>query len=109
MALVKICGVKRVEHAMAAASAGAHAIGLNFVPESPRFIGTAERARELIAQTSAPVALRWAGVFANPIVQDVERAVEIAGLSIVQLHGEESAEYVAELRKKLRAAVSIWK
>ncbi len=94
---------------MAAASAGAHAIGLNFVPESPRFVGTAERAGELIAQTAAPSSLRWAGVFANPTVQDLERAVEVAGLSIVQLHGEESASYVADLRKKLRPEVSIWK
>lgn len=108
MVRIKICGVKRIEDATAAARLGTHAIGINFVPESSRFIGGLEQARELVARSSAPAELLWAGVFANPSEADVEKAVGI-GLRIVQLHGEETPEFVKMLREKLPPSVLLWK
>jgi len=104
---IKICGVRRVEDAVAAGHLGAHAIGINFVPESSRFIGDVAHAKELIAKT-ASANLLWAGVFANPTDALVDSAVA-AGIRVVQLHGEETAEFAARLRGRLKPDVQIWK
>ena len=109
MVRVKICGVKRPEDARAAAQAGAHAIGLNFVAESPRCIGYASGARRLIVQSGAHAGMLWAGVFANLSESEIEKIVADAGLQIVQLHGDESPEFAQRLRKRLGPAVHIWK
>ena len=109
MVRVKICGVKRPEDARTAAQAGAHAIGLNFVSESPRCIGYATGARRLIVQSGAHADMLWAGVFANHTESEIEKIVGDAGLQIVQLHGEETAHFAQRLRKRLGPAVHIWK
>jgi phosphoribosylanthranilate isomerase len=102
---IKICGVSRHMDVLAAARAGAHAIGLNFVPESPRYIGGLERAQELRA---AP-GLLWVGVFVHPPLHTVLSLVEALRLDVVQLHGEERPEYVGRLRRRLAANVAVWK
>jgi phosphoribosylanthranilate isomerase len=106
---IKICGIKRVEDARAAVVAGASMIGLNFAPESPRFVGGLQFARELIEQSGVRDEARWAGVFVNPSIEDACEAVRLARLDVVQLHGEEDAAFVAALRQKLPAFVHIWK
>jgi phosphoribosylanthranilate isomerase len=104
---IKICGVKRVEDAKAAVTAGADAIGINFVPESSRYIGTVGRAQDLIVECGAS-ALLWAGVFANPSDTLIDEAVG-AGLRVIQLHGEEPAEFAESLRERLPTDVQLWK
>lgn len=104
---IKICGVKRVEDAHAAARAGAHAIGLNFVPASPRFIGDVKRAQELIA-ACGPTSLLWAGIFANPSDAEIDAAIA-ACIRVIQLHGEETPELAARLRARLDPPIQIWK
>ncbi len=106
---VKICGVKRIEDAQAAGRLGANALGLNFAPESPRYIGGIAAARQLIDAAQAPSTLQWAGVFVNPPLESVCECVERLGLSIVQLHGEETPDDVANVRRKLPAGVALWK
>ncbi len=100
---VKICGLTRSEDARAAAAAGATHGGLVFAPESSRYVDPA-RAAEL---RQAP--LQWVGVFVN---EPAERVVGLARelfLSAVQLHGEESPEYLAELRPLLPEGCEIWR
>ena len=104
---IKICGVKRVEDVLAAQRAGAHAIGINFVPESSRFIGSVAHANELIVNSAAPNLL-WAGVFANPTDSEIDAAIA-AGIRVIQLHGEETPETAARLRGRLKPEVQIWK
>lgn len=88
---VKICGITRPADAVAAEAAGADAIGLMFVAESPRVIGTA-LARE-ISDALGPLLTR-VGVFRDaPIEQVLESAAELR-LGAVQLHGSEPVEYV---------------
>ena len=109
MVKIKVCGVTRVEDAAAAAAAGADAIGLNFAPESPRYIGSAQQARQLISSSEAGPQLQWAGVFVNLAAKDLAAIADQAGLQIVQLHGEEPPEYLTELRKLLRPEIALWK
>ncbi|MGD0088608.1 MAG: phosphoribosylanthranilate isomerase [Planctomycetota bacterium] len=115
MTRIKICGITRAEDACAAARAGAHALGLNFAPESPRFAGGIERARQLVAQAGSaahqcgPGGILWAGVFVNPSVDEVLGAVRALGLQVVQLHGEEPAALAAQLKQRLGAQAAVWK
>jgi len=91
---VKICGVRSLEEAQAAVDAGADALGFNFWPPSARFIEP-HAAREVIAGITPTVCT--VGVFVN---EEASRIVDIAsalGLSAVQLHGDESAEFCERL------------
>ena len=94
MTLVKICGITNLEDALAAVDAGADALGFNFYARSPRYISPAN-AREITDQL--PPAILKVGVFVNEELQSVFRTLTQAGLSAVQLHGDESPEYCSEL------------
>lgn len=95
MTLVKICGITSLEDALAAVEAGADALGFNFYPPSSRYIST-RAAREITDQL--PEGILKVGVFVNEEPQSVARIANEAGLSAVQLHGDESPEYCRELR-----------
>ena len=80
---VKICGTTTAEDARAAVAAGADAVGFVFVPGSRRVV-TPERVR---AMGLGSEAAERVGVFATQDVEEIARAVEVAGLTGVQLHG----------------------
>ncbi len=93
---VKICGVTRVEDAEAAVRAGATAIGLNFVPASPRRVQVSE-ARVLSDTIAAAAAAAGRTVLVVGVVADLSVAamkalVAGAKLGCLQLHGDESPE-----------------
>jgi phosphoribosylanthranilate isomerase len=97
MTRVKICGITSAEDAQAAASAGADAIGFVFA-SSPRRVWP-RRARD-IARSVDPARCVLVGVFVD---ETPERMTEIArevGLRVLQLHGGESPEIVAEMRSR---------
>lgn len=77
--LVKICGITNVEDALAAVEAGADALGLNFWPGSPRYV-TPERARQILSVV--PGGVLKVGVLVE------ETAAPVAGLDVLQWHGE---------------------
>jgi phosphoribosylanthranilate isomerase len=81
---VKICGITVAADARLAATAGADAVGLNFVAGSPRRLEIAA-AREVAA--AVPRGVLKVGVFAGAEAGDVRRTVEAVGLDAVQLHG----------------------
>lgn len=94
MVRVKICGLTNLDDALVAAAAGADALGFNFWPQSSRYIeppGAAEIVK-LLPPLVTPV-----GVFVNARPEIVERAARRAGLTAVQLHGEEDPEDVKAL------------
>jgi phosphoribosylanthranilate isomerase len=92
-AIVKICGVTSCEDALAAADAGADAIGLMFYEPSPRHI-TLKKAAEIIH--ALPPFIIKVGVFVNPPEDLVLRAINECGLNIAQFHGEETPEFCHE-------------
>ena len=91
---VKICGITRPEDALASASAGADAIGLNFYPKSPRAIGL-DRAREIIAVLSAEIVK--GGLFVNAEAAFICETFDALGLDLIQLHGDEPPQLLAAL------------
>ena len=97
MTNVKICGITRLEDATWAAECGAYALGFNFFIESPRYL-TPIAAREICREMHGPVLK--VGVFVNSSVADVLEAAEGAGLDVIQLHGDETPEYVSALRAR---------
>jgi phosphoribosylanthranilate isomerase len=91
---VKICGVTHPDDALAAAIAGADAIGLVLYPKAKRYI-TPDRAREIISVLPpfvTPVAL----FLDEPPQVVLDTAAEL-NIRCVQLHGDESPDEVADL------------
>ena len=89
---VKICGVTEPSGLAAAMAGGADAIGLNFVPGTPRALAEQEAA-ELIAAARAGDAPGngplLVGVFADRPAREVAAIAARLGLDAVQLHGHE--------------------
>ncbi len=94
---VKICGVTRPDILAAAAQAGAHYVGLNFYPLSPRYVSpdiAAELAR------NAPTAVKLVGLFVHPSDEEIENILSRVGLDMIQLHGDELPARVAEIKAR---------
>lgn len=92
---VKICGITNLEDALLCAGYNADAIGFIFYEKSKRYV-TFEKAREIINQL--PPFLMKVGVFVNEEVEIVNESAQKIGLNLVQLHGDESSEYVSEIK-----------
>jgi phosphoribosylanthranilate isomerase len=87
---VKICGITRVEDALAAARSGADAIGLVFWPGSPRIV-TIESARTIAA--ALPPFVSIVGLFVDPEPADVRTTLAAVPLDFLQFHGNEAPEF----------------
>jgi phosphoribosylanthranilate isomerase len=87
---IKICGITRPEDALAAADAGADAIGFVFYPPSPRFISI-ERAIE-IRDALSPF-IQTVALFVNAGRAEIDAVVERVRPSMLQFHGEETPEF----------------
>jgi phosphoribosylanthranilate isomerase len=104
MVQIKICGITNLEDALAAAEAGADALGFVFHPASPRCV-TPAQAQAIIG--SLPASVCTAGVFVNLPAAEVLQIAEMCGLDFIQLHGSESREYCRALpRERLIKALS---
>lgn len=86
---VKICGITREEDAHAAVAFGAAYVGFVFHTESPRYV-TPERARQIVK--TLPSNVEPVGVFVDSEPDEVRRIVDAVGLSVSQLHGDETPE-----------------
>ncbi|MGH7925371.1 MAG: phosphoribosylanthranilate isomerase [Candidatus Binatus sp.] len=83
---VKICGVTRVEDALAAIAAGADMIGLNFYAKTPRYIDI-DRAREIRAAVGSRATV--VGVFVNAERFYIFERLRAASLDMIQFSGDE--------------------
>ena len=102
MTRVKLCGVTSLDDALLCADHGAWAIGLIFVPRSPRK-AKLPAAAEIAAAVRRRVEV--VGVFENATLDHVAGVAEQVGLSIVQLHGDEGPSYCAEVARRTGAKV----
>jgi phosphoribosylanthranilate isomerase len=93
---IKVCGLTRIADAEAAVMHGADALGLIFWKPSPRYIDPLA-ARPLVSCAGPFVAT--VGVFVNPTRDEVLRAIEQAGISTLQFHGEEDPDFCAGFQR----------
>ncbi|MGH7247680.1 MAG: phosphoribosylanthranilate isomerase [Pseudomonadota bacterium] len=83
--IVKVCGIVRLDDALAAVEAGASAIGFNFYASSPRYVAP-DAAAAIAAAVPAPV---WkAGIFVGQSPEEIAGIARRVGLDIAQLYGE---------------------
>jgi phosphoribosylanthranilate isomerase len=101
---LKICGMTRVGDALHAVREGATAIGFVFWKGSPRYIDP-DRAGEIAA--AVPATVTTVGVFVNEPVDAIRETARVAGLRMVQLHGEETPAYVERLDQPVMRAVTL--
>jgi phosphoribosylanthranilate isomerase len=94
---VKICGLTRVEEAIACARAGVAAIGCVFYSGSPRNVNTAIAAQ---IRGALPPEIACVGVFVDESFKNVMRILDRTGFTAVQLHGNEAPELVGRLRRE---------
>ncbi len=101
---VKICGVTRVEDALAAVRLGADALGFNFWPRSKRYVPP-DRARAIVRRL--PPFVTAVGVFVDPTRDEVLRAIDQAGVGVAQLHGDEPPDLCASLPVPVLKAIRL--
>jgi phosphoribosylanthranilate isomerase len=101
---VKICGITRIEDGIAAAQAGADAIGLVFWPGSPRCVER-EQARAILAPL--PAFVTTVGLFVDPRPEDVSAALADVALDLLQFHGDESPALCASFGRPYIKAVPV--
>jgi phosphoribosylanthranilate isomerase len=96
--LVKICGITNLKDAQMCIGAGADMLGFNFYPRSPRYIAP-EEARVIIMQL--PSEVTSVGIFVNEAgPEKVACIADVAGVTAVQLHGEETPSYCQALNDR---------
>ena len=115
---IKICGIRRLQDALAAADAGADAIGLVFYPRARRCIDL-ETARQILR--ALPAFVSPVGMFVDQDPESIRQTASDLHLRHLQLHGHEEPSHVASLRQfavlkaiktsrdTLRAELDFWR
>jgi len=94
---VKICGLGTTEAVTAAVDGGAAMVGFVFFDRSPRAI-TADQLGGLVA--GVPGTIIRVGLFVDAVEADINAAVATGGLDMLQLHGSETPDDVARLKRR---------
>ena len=90
---IKICGLSTDEAVKTAVENGASHIGFVFA-KSKRQV-TPEQARQL--SKDVPKSVKKVGLFVNASLVEIAQTIKVAGLDMVQLHGNESIEFANQL------------
>lgn len=102
--IIKVCGMREAQNISSVVYSGANMIGLNFIPNSPRYVtqlsthagiipdvGSLDyRKKTNLAQLLAEKQVRLCGIFKDDMPQTIVTRVVNFHLDIVQLHGSES-------------------
>jgi phosphoribosylanthranilate isomerase len=96
---IKICGVTNIRDARACTELGATMIGLNFYPQSRRYIEP-KVARQIVE--AIPRSVQAVGVFVDMTADEVRSIANAAGIRSVQLHGDFSPETCRQLAGEFR-------
>jgi len=109
---VKICGLTRAEDALAAAQAGADAVGLVFYAKSPRAVD-ADQASAVVA--ALPPFVTSVGLFVDAEPAFVHQVLSAVPLDLLQFHGDESEAYCAGFGRpwikalRVRPGLDLWR
>jgi phosphoribosylanthranilate isomerase len=101
---IKICGITRVEHGMAAAHSGADAIGVVFWPGTPRRVSI-EAAAAIVA--ALPPFVSTVGLFVDPEPEEVRATLAAVPLDVLQFHGHEPPEFCRAFGRPYLKAIAV--
>lgn len=104
MTKIKICGITNLEDALTAVEFGADALGFVFVPNTPRYIEPEEAAKITVA---LPPFVTLVGVFVDDNQERIEESAKQCKLDVLQLHGAESPDFCASLKRKIIKAFRV--
>lgn len=97
MTLVKVCGMRNMEHMALAAEAGADLLGMVFLPTVRRYIPPEDAAALATAFRERGLKPKLVGLFADQPIKHVNAVARQVGLDLVQLCGSEPPEYMAQV------------
>ena len=109
MTTVKICGIKSLDSALAAAKAGAGFLGIVFEPHSKRYLGP-DSSKALIDSFKVHWNLDrplWVGVFANQPLEEVNHILNYCNLDVAQLSGQETPGYCENVIRPVLKVIHI--
>jgi phosphoribosylanthranilate isomerase len=101
---VKICGITTIEDYKKVIDSGVDAVGFIAFPKSPRYVSPVQ-VQALIASLDAPDVLKVA-VFVNESKETIEEYIK-AGIDVVQLHGDESADFASLMKVPVWRAIRL--
>ena len=101
---IKVCGLTRHADAVHATSHGATALGFVFWPRSPRYVDPGAAA-DIIGRL--PPHVIPVGVFVDEPIDAIREIVRRTGIGTVQLHGDESPDYVEALGCPVLRAMNV--
>ncbi|MEO8849380.1 MAG: phosphoribosylanthranilate isomerase [Casimicrobiaceae bacterium] len=104
MTRIKICGITRPADGVAAARAGADAIGLVFWDGTPRRVDF-DAARAIVA--ALPPMVSVVGLFVDPSAAEVNAALAAVTLDLLQFHGSESAPFCRTFGRPYLKAIAV--
>lgn len=93
---IKVCGMKYAANINAVAALNPDFLGFIFYPKSKRFVGLDFDKSDL---SSLNPSIHKVAVFVNAYLNEVTEFSNIYGIKFVQLHGNETPEFCADLRK----------
>ena len=101
---VKICGITRIEDALAATHNGADAIGLVFYAESPRNVSL-QAAQEIV--DALPPFISVVGLFVNASENKIQTVLSQLRLDVLQFHGDETVADCAQFNLPYLKAIRV--
>jgi len=101
---IKVCGITRLEDALAASALGVDAVGFVFYQKSPRYIEPA-KAAAIIRQL--PPFVSAVGLFVNPTQAFIAEILQSVPLGVIQLHGDETPEFCQAQRRRVLKALPV--
>lgn len=101
---IKVCGMTDAAEVNGLVAVGVDALGFIFADVSPRRIEP-DKAREIVS--ALPPFVDAVGVFVNEELDVVNDIVKYCGLTMVQLHGNESPQFCAAVKGRVIKTFSI--
>ena len=97
--LVKVCGMREADNIRQVEALGVDWMGFIFWPKSSRYVSE--------VPSYLPTKCKRVGVFVDASIGDVMTIAEQYQLDLIQLHGQESPNYIAQLTSHLKSLTSI--
>lgn len=97
---IKVCGITSVDQLQALQEIGVDYAGFIFYERSPRYLGKHKLTAKVIADEGLEI--KRIGVFVNEVEEKIIEAVDEWGLTMVQLHGEESPAFCEKISNHVK-------